>query len=281
VLVDKPVTATSVQALELGALAQLKGLILYPFQNRRWDSDFLALKRLLALPDTSPQSLGSITEFESHFDRYRKGLKGTWMDQPLPAAGSTYNLGSHLIDQALNLFGRPSSITAFIQNSRQIGNSNVDDSFTIHMHYDAGPKRAYPLLVILRAHTLSVRSPQVRFIVRGTKGTYLKYGIDVQEGQLRVLSSPNAIMEKQYGMEPEYLWGTIERIEADDLAVTKFDWPSVEAGAYIELFRNLGDAIRKGADPSVKWDEATAVIEMIELAHESARERITVQVSQA
>jgi predicted dehydrogenase len=65
VLVDKPVTATSVQALELGALAQLKGLILYPFQNRRWDSDFLALKRLLVLPDTSPQSLGSITEFES------------------------------------------------------------------------------------------------------------------------------------------------------------------------------------------------------------------------
>ena len=91
------------------------------------------------------------------------------------------------------------------------------------MHYDAGPKRTYPLLVILRAHTLSVRSPQVRFIVRGTKGTYLKHGIDVQEEQLRVLSSPNAILEKGYGIEPEYLWGTIERIEADDLAVTKFE----------------------------------------------------------
>lgn len=91
------------------------------------------------------------------------------------------------------------------------------------MHYDAGPKRVYPLLVILRSHTLSVRSPQVRFIVRGTKGTYLKYGMDVQESQLRVLSSPNAILEKQYGVEPEYLWGAIEKIEADDLTVTKLE----------------------------------------------------------
>lgn len=89
------------------------------------------------------------------------------------------------------------------------------------MHYDAGPKQVYPLLVILRSHTLSVRLQQVRFIVRGTQGTYLKYGMDVQESQLRVLSSPNAILEKQYGVEPEYLWGTVERIEADDLAVTK------------------------------------------------------------
>ena len=91
------------------------------------------------------------------------------------------------------------------------------------MHYDAGQKHAYPLLVILRSHTLSVRSPQVRFIVRGTKGTYLKHGFDVQEGQLRVLSSPNAILEKQFGMEPENLCGKIERIEADDLAVTKLE----------------------------------------------------------
>ena len=88
------------------------------------------------------------------------------------------------------------------------------------MHYDAGSKRGYPLVVILRAHMLSVRSPQVRFIVRGTKGTYLKYGIDVQEEQLQVIS-PKAILEEKYGMEPEYLGGTIERIEADNLTVTK------------------------------------------------------------
>jgi predicted dehydrogenase len=102
--------------------------------------------------------------------------------------------------------------------------------------------------------------------------------MDVQESQLRVLSSPTAILQNRYGMEPEDLWGTIERIEADDLTVTKSIWPSVEAGVYTDLFRNLGDAIRKGADLSVKWEEAAAVIEMIELAHESAREGVTVKV---
>lgn len=89
------------------------------------------------------------------------------------------------------------------------------------MHYVAGKRHLYPLTVILRAHILSVRSPQVRFIVRGTTGTYTKYGIDVQEDQLKVISSPKAILEDQYGMEPEYLWGTVEKVEADDTTVTK------------------------------------------------------------
>ncbi|KAF8165194.1 hypothetical protein B0H34DRAFT_648131 [Crassisporium funariophilum] len=278
VLVDKPVTATTEQAKELGALAKSKGLVIYAFQNRRWDSDFLALKRLLALPDTDPHALGSITEFESHFDRYRKGLKGTWKDQPSPAAGLTYDLGSHLIDQALCLFGRPQRITAFIQNLRGVGNPEVDDSFTIYMHYDSGSRQPYPLTAILRSHILSVRSPQIRYIVRGTGGTYLKYGIDVQEDQLKVITSPNAILEEQYGMEPDYLWGTVEKMEADDLTVTTSGWPSTEAGAYAELFRNLGAAIREGSELAVKWEEATSVIEMVELAHRSAKEGATVRV---
>jgi predicted dehydrogenase len=281
VLVDKPVTATSEDAKELGALAQSKNLVLYAFQNRRWDSDFLALKKLLAEPETSPHSLGPIIEFESHFDRFRKGLKGTWKDQPLPAAGLTFDLGAHLIDQALCLFGRPARITAFIQNLRGVGNPEVDDCFTIYMHYNAGPRTQYPLTVILRSHILSVRSPQVRYIVRGTGGTYLKYGIDVQEDQLKVISSPKAILEDQYGREPEYIWGSVEKIEADDLTVTQSTWPSTDAGAYIELFRNLGSAIRHGAELAVKWEEATAVVEMIELAHRSSKEGITVKVPEA
>ncbi|KAF8974348.1 hypothetical protein BDZ97DRAFT_1647412 [Flammula alnicola] len=278
VLVDKPVTATVEQAKELGALAKTKGLVLYAFQNRRWDTDFLALKKLLAEQETSPQSLGTITEFESHFDRFRKGLKGTWKDKPLPAAGLTYDLGPHLIDQTLCLFGRPTRITAFLQNLRGVGSPDVDDSFTILLHYDAGPRNPYPLTAILRAHILSVRAPQVRYIVRGTSGTYTKYGVDVQEDQLKVISSPNAILEDGYGMEPENLWGTVERIEADDLTVTKSIWPSKDPGAYENLFRNLGAAIRDGEELAVKWEEATSVIEMIELAHRSAKEGATVQV---
>ncbi|KAF9483954.1 NAD(P)-binding protein [Pholiota conissans] len=278
VLVDKPVTATSEQAKELGLISKEKGLVLYAFQNRRWDSDYLALKKLLAEPETSKQSLGAITDFESHFDRYRKGLKGTWKDEPKPAAGLTYDLGSHLIDQVLCLFGRPARITAFQQNLRGIGDPEVDDSFTIIMHYDAGPRMQYPLTAILRAHILSVRVPQVRYIVRGTRGTYTKNGADVQEDQLKVLSTPNAIHEERYGMEPEYLWGTVEKMEADDLTVTRSIWPSVEPGAYADLFKNVGAAIRSGEELAVKWEEATAVIEMIELAHRSAVEGATVKV---
>ncbi|KDR83581.1 hypothetical protein GALMADRAFT_133012 [Galerina marginata CBS 339.88] len=278
VLVDKPVTASVEQAKELGALAKLKGLVLYAFQNRRWDSDFLALKKLLAVPETSPHSLGAITEFESHFDRFRRGLKGTWKDQALPAAGLTYDLGSHLIDQALCLFGRPARITAFIQNLRGVGNPNVDDSFTIYMQYDAGTRNPYPLTVILRSHILSVRSPQIRYIVRGAGGTFTKFGIDMQEDQLKVISSPSAILEEQYGMEPESIWGTVEKIEADDTTVTRSRWPSSDAGAYMELFKNLGAAIRDGSELAVKWEEATAVVELIELAHRSSRDGVTVPV---
>ena len=89
------------------------------------------------------------------------------------------------------------------------------------MQYNTGPRNPLPLTVILRSHILSVRSPQVRYIVRGTQGSYIKYGIDVQEDQLKVISSPKAILESQYGKEPEDIWGTLEKIEADDLTVTK------------------------------------------------------------
>ncbi|KAG6904690.1 hypothetical protein DXG01_007876 [Tephrocybe rancida] len=268
VLVDKPVTATVEQAKELGALARSKGLVLYGFQNRRWDSDFLALKRLLALPPTSLQSLGTLVEFVSHFDRYRKALKGTWKDEPLPAAGQIYDLGSHLIDQALTLFGKPKSITAFIQNLRGVGSPEVDDSFTIHFHYLRGSARPHPFTAILRGHILSARSPQLRYIVRGTQGTYVKYGIDIQEDQLKVIPNPGAILENDtYGKEPEAIWGTIDNIADDGVTVKNSTWPSTEPGQYIELFKNLGASIRGSAEPAVKWEEATAVIEMIELAH--------------
>ncbi|PFH52541.1 hypothetical protein AMATHDRAFT_139812 [Amanita thiersii Skay4041] len=280
VLVDKPVTATVAEARELGGLAQESGLIIYPFQNRRWDSDFLALKRLLALPFSSPQSLGAIVEFESQYvyDRYRTQLKGTWKDEALPAAGQTYDLGAHLIDQALTLFGRPQRLTAFIQNIRGKGSQGVDDSFTIFMHYDPSATRPLPLTVILRAHILSLRSPQLRFIVRGTQGTFTKYGLDVQEEQLKAISTPSAILGHTYGKEPESIWGTLENLKSDSFTVTNTVWPSVNAGNYIELFKNLGAAIKGKAEPAVKWEEATWVIEMIELAHRSCEEGMTLRV---
>ncbi|KAE9410331.1 NAD(P)-binding protein [Gymnopus androsaceus JB14] len=229
VLVDKPVTPTVKEAKELGELAKAKGKVLYAYQNARWNQDYLALKKLLDLPETDPLSLGTVIEFESHYDRYRLGLKGSWKDEPRPAAGLIYDLGSHLIDQTLVLFGRPTSITAFASNLRGIGHPDVDDNFTIYMHYPAGSALPYRFTAILRSHPLSARSPQLRYIVRGQKGSYTKYGIDVQEAQLRALVSsgvhgqtpqslitpvPAAVPTTEsipvYGFEPEECWGTLQ-----------------------------------------------------------------------
>ncbi|KAI0663182.1 oxidoreductase [Cubamyces menziesii] len=282
VLVDKPVTAHFSQAQELGELAKSKNVVLYPFQNRRWDSDFLALRKLLDLPADHPKSLGTLYEFESRFDRFRTELKGTWKDLPLEANGLTYDLAAHTIDQVLVLFGRPAKITAMIENIRGLGSKEVDDCFTIFLHYP--PRKAaagvqpQSFTAILRGHILSVRSPQVRYVVRGTHGTFLKYGVDVQEDQLKVIPSPAAIAQnEQYGVEPEDIWGTVESLDADG-KVVKSTWPSSERGSYISLFENVAAVIRDGAEQAVKWEQSAEVIELIELAYQSAREERTLVV---
>ncbi|KAI0306951.1 NAD-P-binding protein [Multifurca ochricompacta] len=280
VLVDKPVTTTAEEAKELGELARSKNLVLYPFQNRRWDSDFLALRRLLSEPSHTSESLGDLVEFNSHFDRYRAALKGTWKDEAGPASGQTYDLGSHLIDQALVLFGRPKSITAFIENARNKGDPDVDDSFTIFLRYPAGTVSPHPFTAILRAHVLSVRASQLRYKVRGTQGTFIKYGLDTQEDQLRVLPEPNHIHAAGFGSEPEELWGTLENLGADG-SIKKSRWPSTEPGGYVNLFRNLASVIRDGAEQGIKWEESVSVIEIVELAHQSSKERRTLEVSLA
>lgn len=278
VLVDKPVAESALRARALGTLAKSKGLVLYAFQNRRWDSDFLSIKALLSLPDSHPEYLGDVLELESHFDRYRPGLKGTWKDQALPAAGVLYDLGTHLIDQAYALFGRPQTVTATLENLRGIGDPSVDDYFTVQLSYERGPTRQYPLTVILRSHPLSVKSQQLRFIVRGTRGTYTKYGMDTQEEHLKMISTPKAILCDEFGREPEYLNGKIERILADNETITRTTVPNLHAGGYLELFQNLGASIRAGSELAVKWEEAVAVLEIIELAIESSKVKATMRL---
>ncbi|EKM59424.1 uncharacterized protein PHACADRAFT_249901 [Phanerochaete carnosa HHB-10118-sp] len=283
VLVDKPVTATSAQAKELDALAKSKGLVLYPYQNRRWDSDFLALKTLLALPPSDPNSLGTLWEFESRFDRYRTTLKGTWKDEPLPANGLTYDLAAHIIDQALVLFGRPQTVTARVENIRGIGHPDVDDTFTVTLRYPPlsspadAPVKPTSFTVTLRGALLSVKSPQVRYIVRGTQGTYTKYGVDVQEDQLNVISAPSDIFTSAtYGQEPEELYGTLENQKGDE--VVRSIWPSKHKGDYAGLFRDVARAIREKAPQAVTFEQSAEVIELIELALQSSKEGRTIAV---
>ncbi|PCH41309.1 NAD(P)-binding protein [Wolfiporia cocos MD-104 SS10] len=283
VLVDKPVTATAAEARALGALARDQQRVLYPYQNCRLNADFLALRALLALPPSDARGLGALYEFESRYDRYRTSIKGTWKDSPAPANGAVYDLGSHLVDQALVLFGRPARVTAFIDNVRGIGSDQVDDCFTIYLHYPPRPSTGdspHPtsFTVILRSHILSVRAPQLRYVVRGTAGTYTKFGIDVQEAQLKAMPTPAEITTSPtYGQEPAELYGSLENLSPSG-EVIKSTWPTTAKGNYAAIYEDLAHAVREGRAQAIRWEESTEVIETIELAYQSAREGRTFTV---
>lgn len=246
-------------------MAKSHNVILTGFQNRRWDSDYLTLRKLI-----SEGALGEIIDFESHYDRFSPALKGTWKDNPLPGNGLVYDLGAHLIDQALQLFGRPSKITAFINHVRGLGEGSLDDAFTIHLQYASSP-----LQTTLKAHLLSVRSPQLRYIVRGTKGSFVKYGVDPQEDQIKAgikIDDPNL------GIEPEELHGSLQSLGADGKINSDSKTVPSQQGIYLSLYRNVAEAIRSRAELDVKWIEAAQVIELINLAHKSSKEGVTLEV---
>lgn len=272
VLVDKPVTTTYEEAKELGEIAQRKHLVLYAFQNRRWDSDYLTLRKVL-----EKGTLGHITDFVSHYDRYRNFLKGSWKETASPGTGLVYDLGTHLIDQALHSFGRPSKVTAFIQNLRGIGDDSVDDNFTIIMHYPRSDTNPYLLTVTLRAHPLSQRTPQLRYTIRGSKGTFVKYGLDVQEEQMKE-KGVQAFGKDWFGKESDDIQAELEVVEKEgDNAPIKSRIQS-ERGAYQELYKNLAGAIRNNAEMAVKWSQASMVMLIVDLAVQSSKEGRTIDV---
>ncbi|PVG04835.1 NAD(P)-binding protein [Serendipita vermifera] len=270
VLVDKPVTVTYKEAKKLGEIARQRNRVLYAFQNRRWDSDYLTLRRIL-----QEGKLGAVTDFVSHYDRYRDFLKGTWKERAVPGGGQFYSLGPHLIDQTLNAFGRPASVTAFIQNIRGTGDLNVDDDFTIILHYPRTEKNSHLLTATLRGHLLSLRSPQQRFVVRGSKGTFSKYGMDAQEEQMKK-HGHKAFLQNDFAIEPSNIWGQLETL--DENGQVKSTRVESEKGHYQDLYRNLFAVIREGAEPAVKWEEAELTMLITELAIRSSKEGKTIPI---
>ena len=168
VVIDKPFTATSEQALDLGRLARSKGRLVVPFHNRRWDGDFLTVKKLIA-----DEALGRLVTFESHFDRFRPAPReGRWQEAADPANGMLFDLGPHLVDQALALFGRPDTITASVRTDRD--ETAIEDAFDITLSYPrANGKR---LLAHCRTSYLACANAP-RFLLHGTKGSFRKYGV--------------------------------------------------------------------------------------------------------
>jgi predicted dehydrogenase len=260
VVVDKPVAGTAAEARELAALAEERGLLLSVFQNRRWDNDFLTLRLLI---DTG--ELGDVWRFESRFERWRPQPKGGWRESGDPAeiGGLLYDLGSHVVDQALVLFGPVTHVYAET-DVRRPGAETDDDTFLALTH--AGGVRSH-LYVSATAAQLGPR-----FRVLGSRAGYVKYGLDPQEAALREGHRPQPGAE--WGVEPESLWG---RLGAGESPVTGGGRPVPSLpGAYPAYYAAVAAALREGAANPVTAHEAAAALDVLEAARRSAREGVTV-----
>jgi len=251
VVVDKPFAVTSADADKLIDLARKMGRVISAFQNRRWDGDFLTVRQIL-----DQKRLGRLAEYESRFDRFRPALKpGAWREEAIPGSGVLFDLGSHLIDQAIVLFGRPQGIFADLRSQRD--RAVAVDSFEVHLAYPA-------FKVTLKAGSL-VCEPSPRFTLYGTQGSYLKFGLDPQEEALKQGGSP---AQPNWGSEPEEAWGTLTNCNGN---LTREKYPTL-AGCYPEYYKNIYEAITGKAELAVKPEQAKEVIRLIELAEQSAKE---------
>jgi predicted dehydrogenase len=260
VVVDKPMCATAPEAYELDDLARERGLLLSAFQNRRWDGDYLTVCRLIA-----EGALGTVHRFESRFERWRPQRKGGWKDSPDPAemGGSLYDLGSHLVDQAIHLFGPALAVYAEL-DFRRDGAETDDDDF-VAIEHEGG----------VRSHlwvSAACPSPGPRFRVLGSTGGYVKHGLDPQEDALRSGQRPGP----GWGTEPEARWGRIER-EGSAVPGAGEPVPTVP-GDYPAFYARIAEALARDLPAPVIVPEVAATLEVLEAARVSAREQRTVRL---
>ncbi|NBC99491.1 oxidoreductase [Atlantibacter hermannii] len=256
VVVDKPFTVTLSQARELEALAKSRGLVLSVFHNRRWDSDFLTLKGLIA-----EGRLGEVSYFESHFDRYRPQVRNRWREQAGPGSGIWYDLGPHLIDQALVLFGVPVSITVDMAQLRP------DAQTTDYFH----AVLTYPQRRVVLHSTMLAAAESARYIVHGTRGSYVKFGLDPQEDRLK---AGERLPQQDWGYDMRD--GVLTLASGDELdAQTLLTVP----GNYPAYYAAIRDALNGQGENPVPASQAIRVMELIELGIESARHRSTLSLT--
>lgn len=258
-VVEKPFTLTVKEGSELIALAEKKNLVLSVFQNRRWDGDFLTVRKVV-----EGNLLGKLVEAELHYDRYRNFIDaGSWKEEAGRGAGNLYNLGSHMIDQALVLFGMPETVDARMGIHRPGG--QVDDYFDIRMMYA-------DKLVILKSSYL-VREEGARYTLHGTAGSFLKYGLDPQEEALKAGGVPGSA---GWGTEPSQWWGTLNTQVNGSHYRGKIE---TVPGNYLQYYDGVYKAIREKSNSAVSAEEGLAVIRIIEAAIESNEERKAIKVT--
>lgn len=247
VVVDKPFTITLAEARSLAALAQTQGRVLSVFHNRRWDSDFLALKALLA-----DGTLGRVTHVESRFDRFRPEVRQRWREQPVPGAGIWFDLGPHLVDQVLQLFGLPDTVVGMLAAHRD--GAAVDDWCQVTLVY---PQRH----VVLQASML-IAGGMPRFAVHGTRGSWLKHGMDSQADRLIAGELPGAADWGEDASPGRFISGSSEE------ARTTF----TPKGDYRRYYAGVRDAVRGTGHNPVTPVQAVAVAAVLEAALRSSRE---------
>ena len=293
VVVDKPMTLTSAEAAELIGLAREHNVLLAPFQSRRWDSDFLTLQKLL-----HEGSLGRLVAFESRLDRWRPAplTERLWKESAEAGGGKLLDLGPHLVDQALVLFGKPEGVSAEVV--REKDGPGVDDAFTIRLRYgdsrvgvsfpdscqvadslvvastsgdrfrDAADRESqYPgLIATLGANSLSLPAAP-RFHLRGTKGGYVKNGVDPQEAALNRITQ---ITDPAWGQEPAANWGVLH-VGIEGGSVTR-PVPALP-GDYRLYYAGIRDALLGKATSPVTGIDGWRVARVLEWAAESSEKR--------
>ena len=255
VVLEKPFTIHSEDAQKLEELANEKGKILSPYQNRRYAGDFRTIRQIIA-----DGPLGRIHEFEAHYDRYRPEPKpNAWREEPGPGNGIFYDLGPHLIDQALCLFGMPESIYADLRKERP--HARAVDYFDVQLYYPG-------LKVILKGGML-VREPGPRYMVHGFEGSFIKYGEDPQEALLRAGEKPGG---PEWGMEPPDQYGTLR---TNELQI----YPTLP-GNYGIYYQNLYETLKKGAPLKETPAHGYNTVRIIELAEASNKAKARIAATQ-
>jgi scyllo-inositol 2-dehydrogenase (NADP+) len=257
VLVDKPFATSIAEAVELVKLARSLGRIITVYQNRRYDGDFAAIRGVLA-----SGVLGKIANFETHYDRFRPNLKvGVWREQVGPGNGIWFDIGPHLVDHAMTLFGEPEAITAEIRVVRD--NAVADDFFDISLHYPGG-------LRALLSSSILAAATRPRFVLQGTQGSFVKHSYDPTELRLRAGTIPE---HGPWGAEPEQDWGVLTLPDGDGFKQLRVPGAPVD---YRNFYANLRDALHGRAELAVPPQWALNVMQVLTLARESNSRHCTV-----
>jgi predicted dehydrogenase len=247
VVVDKPFALDVEQAQQIVAAAGAAKRMVSVFHNRRWDADFLTLRGLV-----ESGTLGEVMELHSHFDRYRPVVADRWREHSAPGAGVLFDLGPHLIDQALQLFGPPESVFADLASQRE--GAQVDDYFQVTLRY----RRRR---VVLHAGAM-VAASSLRFAVHGTRASFIKHGTDPQEGALKRGEVPGS---EGWGIDPRPGQLHVPR----EAGTHQEDVPGLP-GNYPHFYRAIEAAMRHGSAPPVTAAEAMQVMQLLHLAQDSA-----------